>query len=759
MRRAVADSDDDEDYEIIVGADGSDLTRNLYAEDESLASFDASIANLDGTVDKSTDSTERLRREIRQAELGLRSTNNALSPIASTSPDMPSTNKRRHASTSGVETSPVPSRAAKRAKTLKTYSASAGTIRHTSLTAETSFDRAMDEASALHTSQSVHFSEHSSAAVGPSSVPAAAALPSASLQQDFMDHEPNMMFHDSGSTIADRSSEEERMLAQTLAGRKITSTPAIGPPRSGAQHSSSIPFTASEHGNSAKSSVKHPLPGHVIPNEATLANDMAHEQPNDGAVDGTPSKDSHADAQTPIDGASDQTANPALPENFNPSPIVEIPRHESTTRRRASDSTQTSTRGRKQKTQEDKAPSDPLNSDDKAIGLPKERYQPRPRRRRATGLPEEEIDYSVRPEKAAKVKRVKSSGAATSSTATLSAAKRKDAGPEADQNAADDITTLPEDDVASKASNNQAHVEPADPEAGTEAITKASAEAPSTLPDVESSHPTKDKPDTAADEIFVKPAKPAPAARNSKSSRSKRSHTTIFEDHVELVSPRHATPSLSQQQAKRKSALANVQNEASKKKRKVVDSDDEDEAFGVDENDESEEVHDSPPKKRGRGRPPKSTTKAQRKSAETVTEEQEDKVDAAPDADKTQTKKRGSGRPPSKAASEAPDPEASNASTTPENPLENPAPDKGQQTPAVETATDRPSQDASKIPTPSPEKQVTAAPEKSASKTSPTSHSPIKSSLAVPLRVGLSRRQRIPSLLRMVKPVRPRKEG
>lgn len=57
MRRTVADSDDDEDDEIIVGADGSDLTRNLYAEDESLASFEASIANLDGTVDKSTGST------------------------------------------------------------------------------------------------------------------------------------------------------------------------------------------------------------------------------------------------------------------------------------------------------------------------------------------------------------------------------------------------------------------------------------------------------------------------------------------------------------------------------------------------------------------------------------------------------------------------------------------------------------------------------------------------------------------------------
>lgn len=57
MRRAVADSDDDEDDETIVGADTFDLARNIYAEDENLASFNASISNLDGTVEKSTGST------------------------------------------------------------------------------------------------------------------------------------------------------------------------------------------------------------------------------------------------------------------------------------------------------------------------------------------------------------------------------------------------------------------------------------------------------------------------------------------------------------------------------------------------------------------------------------------------------------------------------------------------------------------------------------------------------------------------------
>ncbi|KAF2084477.1 hypothetical protein K490DRAFT_68786 [Saccharata proteae CBS 121410] len=48
--------------------------------------------------------------------------------------------------------------------------------------------------------------------------------------------------------------------------------------------------------------------------------------------------------------------------------------------------------------------SDTLNSDDIAIGLPKESYQPRPSRSRSKRVLEEPIDLSVRPEKAAKDK-------------------------------------------------------------------------------------------------------------------------------------------------------------------------------------------------------------------------------------------------------------------------------------------------------------------------------------------------------------------
>ena len=64
------------------------------------------------------------------------------------------------------------------------------------------------------------------------------------------------------------------------------------------------------------------------------------------------------------------------------------------------------------------------------------------------------------------------------------------------------------------------------------------------------------------------------------------------------------------------------------------------------------------------------------------------------------------------------------------------------------------SQPATEIPTPSPEKtgiNATATPPKEA-KRSPTSHSPIKGSSTMPLRVGLSKRYRIPPLLRTMHP-------
>ncbi len=68
--------------------------------------------------------------------------------------------------------------------------------------------------------------------------------------------------------------------------------------------------------------------------------------------------------------------------------------------------TQSNAKGRKKDLESDDQPAtDELNSDDIAVGLPKERYQPRPSRSRSTRVDFDDIDYSARPEKVAKERR------------------------------------------------------------------------------------------------------------------------------------------------------------------------------------------------------------------------------------------------------------------------------------------------------------------------------------------------------------------
>ncbi|KAK8251901.1 hypothetical protein IWZ00DRAFT_254961 [Phyllosticta capitalensis] len=73
--------------------------------------------------------------------------------------------------------------------------------------------------------------------------------------------------------------------------------------------------------------------------------------------------------------------------------------------------------------------SEPLNGEDVLIGLPKERYQPRPSRSRSSRLSiEEPIDYSANPDKASKkkAKRRKTEDSATIGRVKLSASERRE---------------------------------------------------------------------------------------------------------------------------------------------------------------------------------------------------------------------------------------------------------------------------------------------------------------------------------------------
>ncbi|KAI7366984.1 hypothetical protein KC336_g21245, partial [Hortaea werneckii] len=216
--------------------------------------------------------------------------------------------------------------------------------------------------------------------------------------------------------------------------------------------------------------------------------------------------------------------------------------------------------------------------------------------------------------------------------------------------------------------------------------------------------------------------------------------------------------------------------------------------------------HDKSPKKRGRGRPPKRTATQRDRSTENhiddfEAEEDVDVISELDDTEKAMPKKRG--RPPKKsrgaltgANGEKPD-NRSEDEAIDANDVEHKDPvrpeKKGRGRPPKvvipvqreqaeqSPLTDRPSEQSphpppsepreketgleeplsnpietntstKQAPTPSPEKSGVGKSTPPPNRASPTSHSPIKSNSKVPYRVGLSKRQKIPSLLRTMRP-------
>ncbi|KAK0342403.1 hypothetical protein LTS02_012211 [Friedmanniomyces endolithicus] len=634
------------------------------------------------------------------------------------------------------------------------------------------------------------------------------------LRADFANHEPMVMFggESGGSTAVDGSSEQRRMveLAQSEGkGMVGTSVARLGESRGEEQRSSSsFPWTASVQTPYGKT------PGGAGGEMSLLGTDV-HE--GDGRSPLAPSEHVEAvgvsaaevtDARLPEENMiqpnepTGDTANAVATTSASmsrSSPRVEISLHVETapppTKLAPETTTQKSTRGRKRKIQEPS--SEAITSDDRqlrddlrAAGLEKERYVPRPSRRRATQALEMPVDFSVAPEKAAKARRIKSTGGmqAASFDGTLDVAspiaELKKVAPSGSTHAlASPIEVNRPDERLEEppAKVSEPQQSPKHELAtGIELDDKSAAPAVNKLSVKSQMRLMADEDD---DDVFVKPmAKPKPK------TKSRRSHTTIFEDHVSFGASQR-TPTLSQQQAKRQNALQVMVDEgvaaANQKRRRTIVQDDED---------DGEEPGQAP-------------LESQRKHAKVVLdgEDVEDELAPAPSADKVDEpepaveveeapKKRGRGRPPKNAPSEPllveevldapkPDPEkgvvdaeeapkkaarrqkstTSNAHTT-----ESADPELavgGKETPRI---SDEPNVNAgaaadpaparapaTQEPTPSPEKVVKVIKTTSLpSKSSPTSRSPLKSSSAVPLRVGLNKRQRIAPLLRSIKPVK-----
>jgi hypothetical protein len=712
----------------------------------------------EGTDAKSTSSTELLKRRMLSAERHL-FTNSAPIQMAGNAQDSsPSmgAQKRRHTSAFGSEAVASPEKGVKRTKTLTTYGAN-GTRR---VNDESAFDRLRDDADGPlpKTSQSARFTEHSG-------YHSSAELPAGSLGEEFANHEPTVLFRDTGSTVPDASSAQQRMIQQALSSKKGLSTSAINDLQDEDGKSSSFPWSASEQTRSVKSTSKAKTAVDGPEGGAHL------EETNGGGTGETDGND--ATAATPSKGTA-PSAPTAAKEGIvvnaasrpQASPIVEISQRAdrgTKSARRDSASTQTSTRNRKRKSEENDD-SDPLNSEDKAVGLPKERYQPRLSRRRATQIVEERIDYSVRPESAAKTKRTKTTNADTPSEnlgpeqSKQLIAKLKVDVEKTKQTSAQSIG-LPEHTEKTPNGGNSSTPSPV----VNEEVAAAGNQKQGSIPSQPSEETPQSSNQNSNDHIFVKPTLPTPKPKPA--SRTRRSRTTVFEDHIEFKASQ-TSPSLSQQQAKRKSAHEKAKDEGGKlsqRKRKpiVIDEDDDDEDELGKDSDAENESEDTAPKKRGRGRPAKS--KPQAKSAEKVLDDSDDGEDDQ--EDDVEPKKRGRGRP-AKAALANPSNDAE--FNGPKQSIENDdivkkivqalGTKKGSADHSEKPAADAPKPSSigkeNITPSPSPEKatEQTAKPPQKDAKPSPTLHSPIKSSSAVPYRVGLSNRHRIPSLLKTVKP-------
>ncbi|KAK6430117.1 hypothetical protein LTR95_013735 [Oleoguttula sp. CCFEE 5521] len=742
------DSEDD-DREIIVPAqDTIDLVANFPS------------------AGQSTGSTERLRRQLRDGQESLCLTSgeemfsSGVGPgkaRASLGSPVRQPAKRRHTEvTSEPGTQWSPGKTSKRTKTLTTYG------RRQSSTAAPLREVEANVPAHPHTSGSVRFSDHSQREKS-------SELPISSLEADFAEHEPAVMFRDSGSTIAFNESSHDRLVQEALGSRGANDTSVACHTASDERaKSSSFPWSPSAQTNATKTPQ---APTQTATGEAgTDPNMMSRilaalatvktpadvsETADIGSAIAVPSRSAEVLARIP------RTSSPVVQINvseakrsaFEVQPTASPPKAE---------------RGRKRKTQDPS--SETLNSEDLAIGLPKERYVPRPSKRRATQVAEPPIDFSAIPEKAAKSKRRKTANADVADDAsalTTSSHEPPASATRATKRKTSSKVAISAETVVDDDEDDGVVVEALSRTNGDDEMQLAPARSDATLHVVPSivTAPLQVKPSPTPsqsdDGVFLKPA---PKIKAKVSPKVRRSHTTIYEDHVDFKG-KDKTPTLSQQQAKRKSALRPVEVEptASSKRgaAKRVISDDEEDELAID----PEPVKPQPPAGKGKKGHKTADVVADEKAAEEAVSAVPPAVAEKPAVDEP-LKKRRRGRP-SKSGSTGND---SIDATEPN------AEDDDDETADVDAAS------ATKVIQPPAEPHVPTStpPDKPAAakkagapastpvkplpgKNGPVSHSPIEKSSAVPLRVGLSKKKRIPSLLKIMRPppkhVEPKSKG
>ncbi|PPJ56554.1 hypothetical protein CBER1_03883 [Cercospora berteroae] len=673
MPPAICDSEDEE--EVLVEDDEpsqrSRGSNRSFGQAVALANQILSGSQGPGEADGSSLSTGEINRQIADTTRGFFSSDTDNSKMKE-APASSAKQKlsRRHTNVDGV-TATKPSTTVKRTPT--TYGKSSNKTQLSSLPSpDEAFQAYCNDERASQESLSAAFLQPSGSA-RPTD-----GLPGGTLLQDFQHHDPRALFPDTGSTIPDNESTIRRMV-ELAKEHPVMPDASIQKLSNESQPQQSSPFgawSASENQTQTpKLNSDKALPRSVTsaPVDSHDAADTRHNSQQDepkklsrtkplAETEASPIQEDIAVAPDPKTVGQQPTLNSVSEEDEQnggvdasakvqlgshkprpppkSSPMVIIPPAEISVSE-ANNDVSKSSRGRKRKSLDEQGADDhkpdaeAINSDDRAIGLPKELYKPRPSRRRATAM-DEPIDYSIVPEKAVKRRRKtlndkNRDDSSHKSQAPLAKAtsktrkqqsnnesaempkttrhSRRDEDAELNLAIANSLRDV-EKVAASKASptgegkeypqptpttpRREAQHEPPRPMASPLSPPVSLKDKPS----ASQTTSTTRQPATTLPTKMLPPSLPASASRKA----PRRSQTTIFEDHAASRSP-----TLSQQQAERLATVKDVpkSTQSNKRKRRTIVQNDEE------EQDELAKV--SPAKKpapKKRGRPSKAETAA-----------------------------------------------------------------------------------------------------------------------------------------------------
>lgn len=547
-----------------------------------------------------------------------------------------------------------------------------------------------------------------------SRLPSSGFIPQGSIQEGFLAHEPFSLFGQSGDTVPYNTATQQ--LAMKAADGDESNAVDEGGTDGNfllARSSSVLLSTSQFFGSQQAPPIGEVVEGseqvtEIEPGRDALPGIAAEEVP----VESNDSRRSKLAKDTSVEESSSGSIHviSKKPEHVKDPSVVES----SSTSIHVAPKTARTKNNTKSPAEE--LPSDPMSSQTALIGLPAEKYNPRPSRRRATQLPDEPI---TNPNKITRAKRSRTSDARI-------AAETVDPKPQDSINADIDETPDVVDTTAGSLSAGDTNEKQTHQESVEAAKIAESSDATNTRDELASTQSSINVATSTKGVTAGSFAQPAVPKRGKKGKKSQRSHTTIFEDHVDLTIKQQA-PTLSQQQAERSAALLGMENAANRRKsqrgnRKPIDDQDE---LALD--------FVSPHK----GIVAETSVNAPDAPITKLLEVPESSSSPARSA-----KTRGRGRKASPVIDAAEVTTAAQVTTAaPRSPVPSPDHDRHRdESPPVETSTEMRAEQVSKNIEPP--------------KSSPTTHSPIKVVPGPTMRVGLSKRHRIPSLLKIVRPAK-----